>query len=35
VDKVLWLQLDSGKLIAQHEYSSADELRQALEQVKP
>lgn len=35
VDKVRWLQLDSGKLIAQHEYSSADELRQALEQVKP
>ncbi|MCJ7957958.1 FAD/FMN-containing dehydrogenase [Pseudomonas sp. HT11] len=35
VDKVLWLQLDNGKLIAQHEYSSADELRQALEQVKP
>jgi hypothetical protein len=35
VDKVLWLQLDSGKLIAQHEYSSADELRRALEQVKP
>ncbi|WP_369302570.1 FAD/FMN-containing dehydrogenase [Pseudomonas sp. N2-5-1-1] len=35
VDKVLWLQLDSGKVIAQHEYSSADELRQALEQVKP
>jgi hypothetical protein len=35
VDKVLWLQLDSGKVIAQHEFSSADELRQALEQVKP
>ncbi|WP_242171307.1 MULTISPECIES: FAD/FMN-containing dehydrogenase [unclassified Pseudomonas] len=35
VDKVLWLQLDSGKLVAQHEYSSAAELRQALEQVKP
>lgn len=35
VDKVLWLQLDKGQLIAQHEYSSAIELRQALEQVKP
>ncbi|MGR3888336.1 FAD/FMN-containing dehydrogenase [Pseudomonas sp. 1152_12] len=35
VDKVLWLQLDSGKLVAQSEYSSAAELRQALEQVKP
>ena len=35
VDKVLWLQLDNGKLSAQREYSSAAELRQALEQVKP
>ncbi|AYF46786.1 FAD/FMN-containing dehydrogenase [Pseudomonas fluorescens] len=35
VDKVLWLQLDKGQLIEQHEYSSATELRQALEQVKP
>ncbi|KAA0949524.1 MULTISPECIES: FAD/FMN-containing dehydrogenase [unclassified Pseudomonas] len=35
VDKVLWLQLDNGKLVARHEYSSACELRQALEQVKP
>jgi hypothetical protein len=35
VDKVLWLQLDNGKLVAQHEYSSAAELSQALEQVKP
>lgn len=35
VDKVLWLQLDKGKLVAQHEYSSAAELRQALEQVAP
>ncbi|WP_426135275.1 FAD/FMN-containing dehydrogenase [Pseudomonas sp. PWP3-1b2] len=33
-DSVLWLQLDNGKLIAQHAYSSAAELRQALEQVK-
>ena len=35
VDKVLWLQLNSGTLVAQHEYSSAAELRQALEQLKP
>nr|WP_256124598.1 FAD/FMN-containing dehydrogenase [Pseudomonas yamanorum] len=35
VDKVLWLQLDNGKLVAQHEYDSAAELRQALEQVQP
>jgi len=35
VDKVLWLQLDKGQLIGQHEYASATELRQALEQVKP
>ncbi|KAF2408164.1 hypothetical protein SAMN04490179_5910 [Pseudomonas antarctica] len=35
VDKVLWLQLDNGTLVAQSEYSSAAELRQALEQVKP
>ena len=35
VDKVLWLQLDNGKLVAQREYSSGAELRQALEQVKP
>ncbi len=35
VDKVLWLQLDHGKLTARHEYGSAAELREALEQVKP
>jgi hypothetical protein len=35
VDKVLWLQLDKGKLVAQREYGSAAELRQALEQVAP
>ncbi|MCU1787051.1 FAD/FMN-containing dehydrogenase [Pseudomonas sp. 13B_2.1_Bac1] len=34
-DKVLWLQLDKGQLIEQREYSSATDLRQALEQVKP
>ncbi|MCF5050487.1 FAD/FMN-containing dehydrogenase [Pseudomonas syringae] len=35
VDKVLWLQLNNGTLVAQREYSTATELRQALEQVKP
>ncbi len=35
VDKVLWLRLDEGKWIARHEYASATELRQALEQVQP
>jgi len=35
VDKVLWLQLDNGKLTARHEYGSVAELREALEQVKP
>lgn len=34
VDKVLWLQLDKGTLVARHEYGSADELREALEQLK-
>ena len=33
-DKVLWLQLDKGQVVATHEYESADALRQALEQVK-
>ena len=35
VDKVLWLQLNNGKLTARHEYGSVAELREALEQVKP
>lgn len=35
VDKVLWLQLEGGKLVARHEYATAAELRQALEQVQP
>lgn len=35
VDKVMWLQLDNGRLVTQREYSSGAELRQALEQVKP
>lgn len=30
-DKVLWLQLDKGQVVSQREYTSADELRQALE----
>ncbi|MFV3016460.1 FAD/FMN-containing dehydrogenase, partial [Pseudomonas sp. KHB2.9] len=29
VDKVLWLQLNNGKLTARHEYGSAAELREA------
>ncbi|WP_206617411.1 FAD/FMN-containing dehydrogenase [Pseudomonas alkylphenolica] len=32
-DKVLWLQLDQGRVVAEREFSNADELRQALEQV--
>ncbi|PAA45384.1 FAD/FMN-containing dehydrogenase [Pseudomonas fragi] len=32
-DKVLWLQLESGKLMSQQEFSSADELRPALEKL--
>ncbi|MCB2256509.1 FAD/FMN-containing dehydrogenase [Pseudomonas chlororaphis] len=35
VDKVLWLQLDEGRLVARREYASAAELREALEQVRP
>lgn len=35
VDKVLWLQLDNGRLVAQREYGSVAELREALEQVRP
>lgn len=35
VDKVLWLQLDEGRLVARREYASAAELREALEQVQP
>ena len=34
-DKVLWLQLENGALVSQHEYGTAAELRQALEQVRP
>lgn len=35
VDKVLWLQLSDGQLVARHEYASASELREALEKVQP
>ncbi|WP_162096118.1 FAD/FMN-containing dehydrogenase [Pseudomonas chlororaphis] len=35
VDKVLWLQLDNGRLVAQREYGTAAELRAALEQAQP
>ncbi|MDN7143891.1 FAD/FMN-containing dehydrogenase [Pseudomonas sp. JQ170] len=31
-DKVLWLQLDKGQVVAQREYATAQELRQALGQ---
>ena len=31
-DKVLWLQLDKGQVVAQREYATAEELRQALGQ---
>ncbi|MCW2270973.1 hypothetical protein D3C77_71540 [compost metagenome] len=31
-DKVLWLQLDKGQVVAQREYATAEELREALEQ---
>ena len=34
-DKVLWLQLSDGRLVAQREYTSAAELREALEQLQP
>ena len=32
-DKVLWLQLDNGKLVSHREFASADELREALDKV--
>ncbi|OLF52024.1 FAD/FMN-containing dehydrogenase [Pseudomonas chlororaphis] len=35
VDKVLWLQLDDGRLVARREFASAAELRAALEQARP
>jgi len=35
VDKVLWLQLKDGQLVAQHEYATATQLREALEKSGP
>jgi hypothetical protein len=35
VDKVLWLQLKDGRLMAQHEYATAAQLREALETSGP
>jgi hypothetical protein len=35
VDKVLWLQLKDGQLVAQHEYATAAQLREALETNRP
>ena len=35
VDKVLWLQLKDGQLVAQHEYATAAQLREALEKSRP
>jgi hypothetical protein len=35
VDKVLWLQLKDGQLVAQHEYATAAQLREALETSGP
>lgn len=34
-NKVLWLQLNQGRLVAQREYATAAELREALEQLQP
>jgi hypothetical protein len=34
-DKVLWLQLKDGQLVAQHEYSTPAQLHEALEKVRP
>jgi hypothetical protein len=35
VDRVLWLQLKDGQLVAQHEYATAAQLREALETSRP
>lgn len=35
VDSVLWLQLKNGQLVAQHEYATAAQLREALETSRP
>lgn len=34
-DKVLWLQLKDGQLLAQHEYATAAQLHEALEKARP
>jgi hypothetical protein len=31
IDKVLWLQVQNGRLVQQQQFSSSDELRAALE----
>jgi hypothetical protein len=35
VDKVLWLTLRKGQLVARHEYATAAQLREALEKAGP
>ena len=35
VDSVLWLQLKDSQLVAQHEYATAAQLREALETSRP
>ena len=35
VDKVLWLQLKDGQVVAQHEYATAAQLHEALEMSRP
>ncbi|MHC8357428.1 FAD/FMN-containing dehydrogenase [Pseudomonas sp. LB3P81] len=35
VDNVLWLQLQDGQLVEQHEYATAAQLREALEKARP
>lgn len=34
-DKVLWLQLQDGRLVARQEYATAEQLAAALEQARP
>ena len=34
-DKVLWPQLKAGQLVVQHEYSTAAQLHEALEKIRP
>jgi len=35
VDKVLWLQLKDGRLVSEHEYTTAVQVREALEKSLP